>query len=127
MNINKKYILITLLLFLIELFIAVFIRDKFIRPFLGDVLVVMLLFSFTRIFYQGALKKIIIGVLFFSFLIEILQFFQFAEVIGFENNKIAKIILGSTFDWLDLLAYIIGAFLCIPLDKKINNLPNQQL
>lgn len=44
----KKNALLALLLFVVELTIAVFINDAFIRPFLGDVLVVMLLFSCTE-------------------------------------------------------------------------------
>ncbi|WP_255513245.1 DUF2809 domain-containing protein [Lutibacter sp. Hel_I_33_5] len=99
--------------------IATFFKDKFIRPILGDVLVVILLFSFCRIFYHGNSIKLIIGVLIFAFIIEILQYFQFASLLGLENNKIAKIVLGSTFDWLDLLAYSIGALLCFPLDNKL--------
>ena len=125
MKLNKKCIFITIALFLIEVCIAVFIKDSFIRPFLGDVLVVLLIFSFARIFYYGNVKKLIFGVLLFSFTIEILQYFQFATVLGLENNKIAKIVLGSTFDWLDLLAYTIGALICFPLDKKINSQLNQ--
>ena len=120
MQLNKRYILITFILFLIEVCIAAFVKDSFIRPFLGDVLVVLLIFSFLRIFYRGEVKMLITGVLIFSFIIEILQYFQFATILGLENNKIAKIILGSTFDWLDLLAYIIGALVCFPLDKKFD-------
>lgn len=120
MQLNKKYILITITLFLIEVCIAAFVKDTFIRPFLGDVLVVLLIFSFVRIFYSGNVKKLIFGVLLFSFTIEILQYFQFATVLGLEKYRIVKIVLGSTFDWLDLLAYTIGALLCFPMDKKFD-------
>lgn len=119
MKINKKYIYLTVFLFFIEVCIATFFKDTFIRPIFGDVLVVILLFSFVRIFYRRDRLKLIIGVLLFSFLIEILQYFQFATILGLEENKIATIILGSTFDWLDLFAYVVGALVCFPLDKKL--------
>ena len=119
MKINKKYIYLTIVLFLIEVCIAVFLKDTFIRPIFGDVLVVILLFSFVRILYYGERLKLIIGVLLFSFTIEILQYFQFASILGLEENKIAKIVLGATFNKLDLLAYVVGSLLCFPLDKKL--------
>lgn len=37
---NKKYFLIAILVFVIEVMIAIFLHDKFVRPYLGDVLVV---------------------------------------------------------------------------------------
>ena len=40
---NKIYFRLTVILFLIEVAIALFIKDRFIRPYLGDVLVVMLI------------------------------------------------------------------------------------
>lgn len=119
MKINKKYILITIILFLIEVCIAAFFKDTFIRPIFGDVLVVILLFSFVRIFYQGKSWKLIIGVLLFSFAIEILQYFKFATILGLEENKIAKIVLGATFDWVDIIAYVFGALFSYFLDKII--------
>ena len=48
----KKYALLAVLLFVVELTIAVFINDAFIRPFLGDVLVVMLLFCLCKSFVK---------------------------------------------------------------------------
>lgn len=120
MKINKKYIYLTLLLFIIELVIATYIRDQFIRPFVGDALVVMLIFSFVRIFYQGKAIKLGFAVLLFAFTIEILQYVELIKILGIEHNKIATIILGATFDWFDLLAYVIGVGIAVSLDKKIN-------
>ena len=118
MKINKKYLLLTISLFLIEVCIALFVRDKFIRPFIGDALVTMLLFSFVRIFYSGNGYKVAIGVLLFSFSVETFQYFNLIEILHLKNNKLAKIVLGSTFDWLDLLAYFVGVLFSFLLDKK---------
>ena len=118
MSISTKYIYVTILLLIIELIIAVYVRDQFIRPFFGDVLVVMLIFSFFRIFYKGKGTSLGIGVLVFAFTIEILQYFQLVEILGIQDNKIAATILGATFDWLDLLAYVVGVCISIFLDKK---------
>ena len=118
---NTKYLLITFALFTIEVIIALFIKDSFIRPFLGDVLVVMLIFSFVRTFYNGDSKKLAFGVLLFSFLIETLQYFDFIGMLKLNDNTIARTVLGTTFSKLDLLAYVFGVFVIYVLDKKINN------
>ena len=120
MAINRKYIYITIVILIFELIIAGYIRDQFIRPFVGDVLAVMLVFSFLRIFHNKNALNLGFGVLLFSFTIEILQYVEFVKIVGLENNKFATIILGATFDWLDILAYITGVFLSLFLDKKIN-------
>ena len=108
----KKYALLAVLLFVVELTIAVFINDAFIRPFLGDVLVVMLLFclckSFVKVSDHG-----FGAVLPFSFAVEIGQYFRLAELLGLMDYKVARIVIGSTFDAKDLLAYAIGAALVL--------------
>ena len=109
----KKYALLALLLFVVELTIAVFINDAFIRPFLGDVLVVMLLFYLCKTFVSGSDRGLIVAVLLFSFAVEIGQYFRLAELLGLMDCKVARIVIGSTFDAKDLLAYAIGAALLL--------------
>ena len=50
---NKRtaYLLATVLIFLLELFIALFVRDNFIRPYVGDILVVVLVYTCVRVFF----------------------------------------------------------------------------
>jgi hypothetical protein len=117
--VNKRYLLITLFLLSIEILIALFIKDAFIRPFLGDVLVVMLIFAAIRIFYSGKKSNLAICVLLFSFLVEFSQYFELVDILGLEEYKIAQIVLGSTFDILDLVAYIVGVTTIYVLDNRI--------
>ncbi|AQS93651.1 hypothetical protein BXQ17_06095 [Polaribacter sp. BM10] len=124
MQIIKKYLIIFLLILFIEVFIALFVRDQFIRPFIGDVLVTVLLFAFCRIFYNGNALKLALGVLIFSFTIEFLQYLKLIEILGLQNNKIAVTVLGATFDWLDLLAYLLGVLISYFIDKKLNTPKN---
>ncbi len=109
----KKYALLAVLLFVVELTIAVFINDAFIRPFLGDVLVVMLLFCLCKSFVKVSDHGLIVAVLLFSFAVEIGQYFRLAELLGLMDYKVARIVIGSTFDAKDLLAYAIGAALVL--------------
>ncbi|EKO14047.1 PF10990 domain protein [Leptospira kirschneri str. H1] len=50
---------------------------------------------------------------------EILQYFKIVSLLGFQENYITKIVFGSVFDPLDLIAYFIGAVLILYLDKSI--------
>lgn len=106
-----KYAIITLVLFVVECVIALYVHDKFIRPFFGDVLVVVLIYAALRTILKTKPTKILVAVLLFAVLIEVLQAFNFAALLGLSSNKFARIILGSTFDWFDLLAYFIGGLL----------------
>ena len=58
---NSRYILLTLLLLAIEIAIAVFVHDQFIRPFFGDFLAVIFVYCGLRIFRQNILKTALIS------------------------------------------------------------------
>jgi Protein of unknown function (DUF2809) len=109
---QKKYFFGAILLFLIEVFIAVFVHDSIIRPFGGDFLVVILLYFFARSFWNSSVLKVATTVLLFSFLIEILQYFQLVKLLGLEHSELARIVIGTSFAWGDILAYSLG-FLAI--------------
>src|SRR5690606_21923463 len=90
-----------------EIGIAYFHFNPFTRGFLGDVLVILLLYSFFKIFIRKNVFSIAISVLMFAFLIELLQYFQIASRLNVDS-KIILIVLGSVFDWWDLVAYFLG-------------------
>ena len=115
---SLKYLFLTIFLFLIELGIALFVKDTVIRPFVGDVLVVVLIYCFLRIFLQGVAWKIALGVLIFACLIEIGQYFDYVKLLGLENNRILSVAMGRTFEWTDFLAYFTG-FLLIILSENL--------
>ncbi|WP_299679230.1 DUF2809 domain-containing protein [uncultured Dokdonia sp.] len=108
MTFNYTYFLTFCLLLIIEVGIALYIHDTIIRPFIGDLLVVILIYCFVRTFIKTTYLKAIIGVLLFAYVVEAIQATSFIDWIGLSNNKIAKIILGTTFDWKDILAYTLG-------------------
>jgi hypothetical protein len=97
--------------------IARFAHDNFIRPYLGDFLVVMLLYCFLKSFCNIPVLKAAIFVLLFSYGIEILQYFQIAERLGFKNHGIAKIIIGTSFEWTDMLMYTAGIGVVVLTEK----------
>lgn len=118
---NKTYLFLTILFFSVEVFIALFLEDKLIRPFVGDTLVVILIYCFLRIFLNFSYWKTALGVLIFAFVIETLQYFDFVKLIGFENNRIISTALGRTFAWLDFAAYLVGFGLILFFEKIRQN------
>lgn len=105
---DVKYLLLTLLLLATEICIALFVNDRIIRPFIGDVLVVILIYSFVRIFLRADYRKVAVGVLIFAFVIEILQYFDYVKLLGLENNSVLSVMMGRTFERTDFAAYFTG-------------------
>lgn len=116
-NEKTKYILLFVILFLIELFIAIFVRDKIIRPYFGDVVVIVLLYSLVRIFVKSANKNIVWKIFLFAIMIEVLQYFRIIEILRLQNNKFISILLGTTFDFTDIICYILGTLFVLLIEK----------
>ncbi len=114
---SKKYLLLTVFFFFIEIWIALFVNDKLIRPFIGDVLVVCLIYCFLRIFLNINYWKTALGVLLFACVIEILQYFDYVKLLGLEQNRVLSVALGRTFETMDFAAYFAGFTLIILIEN----------
>ncbi len=114
---NLKYLILTVLLLAVEICIARFVNDQFVRPFVGDALVVVLIYCFVRIFLKVSYLKAAFAVLVFAALIEVLQYFDYVKMLGLENNRILSAALGRTFEWLDFAAYFGGFLLIITAEN----------
>src|SRR6185295_5230390 len=114
---QKKYFFAAFLLFLVEVFIAVFIHDKFIRPYGGDFLVVVMIYCFLKSFWNEPVWVAAVSVLLFSYLVEVSQYFKLIIHLGLQNSKLATVILGRSFQWFDMLAYTLGIVLVFCLEK----------
>lgn len=114
---DKTYFFLTLTFFAVEVLIAVFLKDRLIRPFVGDVLIVILVYCFLLTFLKIRYWKAAAMVLLFAFTIEILQYFDYVKRLGLENNRILSVALGRTFEWLDFVAYFAGFTLIIFIEK----------
>jgi hypothetical protein len=106
------YLLATIFLFGIETLIALFAHDNFIRPLLGDVLVVVLIYFFVRIFIPTGVRLLPFYVFLFACTIEFLQYLNIIEWLGLSENGIARAVIGTSFDWRDILCYGVGC-LCL--------------
>ena len=114
---NRNYFAITILLLLLEIAIALYVHDNFIRPYFGDFLVVILLYCFLKSFVKVSVWVAAALVLLFSFAIESAQYLNLVEKLGLQHSKIAKVVLGNSFAWMDLLAYTLGILAVIIMEK----------
>lgn len=114
---HKTYFVLTLLLLLTEILIALYVNDNFVRPYVGDFLVVILLYCFARSILNWSVIFTCLTVLIFSFFVEIAQYFQLVKHLQLENHKLARTIIGSSFEWIDLLAYTLGIVFVLVVEK----------
>ena len=105
---RMAYLSATLVLFGIELLIAVFVHDNIVRPYVGDVLVVILLYSFVRIFLPEGVRLLSLYIFLFAAGVEVLQYFRIVEVLGLSDNKVLSVVIGSVFDVKDIVCYGVG-------------------
>ena len=105
---------------MVEVLIAtVFKHWFFVRAYLGDVIVVLLIYTFILSFFEVKNKSILIlGIFIFSVLIETLQYLGIAEYLQLKPGSIAHIVVGSSFSWIDILCYAAGCLLLSLLPKK---------
>lgn len=113
------YLIAAGILFLIEVCIALFVHDHIIRPYIGDVLVVILIYSFLRSFLNGPVWALALFTLLFSYLIETLQYFKFVELLGLDRDGIARVVLGTSFAWMDILCYTVGIIFILVAERVI--------
>lgn len=102
-----KCAFLSLMVLFVEVAIEHFFKTGFIRFFIGDFFILWLLYFAMRTILDSTKKGILIGVLSFAFFIEFLQLVELPERMGWEG-RFSNLILGSSFDPLDLLAYILG-------------------
>ena len=103
----------------VEIFIALCVRDNFIRPYVGDVLVVILIACFLRVLVPVGWRFLPLGVFLFAAAVEIGQYFDYASLLGLGENPFFRTLLGSTFSAQDLLCYAVGCILFAAGEKWI--------
>ena len=96
------------ILLTIEVLIALYVHDDFIRPYVGDILVVIVVYCFVRIFLPERCRLLPLYVFLFAAGVEFLQYFDPVRLLGLEGNRALRILVGSVFDVTDILCYGLG-------------------
>ena len=102
------YFLAFLLFLAVEVFIALFVHDRFIRPYIGDVLVVVVLYCLVRIFLPQGCRWLPIILFIFATGVEFLQYLNIVEWLHLSGNIFMRILIGSVFDVKDIICYGVG-------------------
>ena len=102
------YLTAFVILLVVEICIALFVHDRFIRPYVGDVLVTVLLCCLCRTLFPKFRPGLPVFGL--SAAVELWQWLGFTEKLGLNGTSLG-IILGSTADWRDVLCYGLGCLL----------------
>lgn len=81
------------------------------HPYVGNLLAVGFLYCLIQSFVAVPVKPAVLAVLLFAYGIEATQYLHLAAHLGLQHSGLALIVLGSHFEWLDILAYTVGALL----------------
>ena len=114
MKTRLPYIIGFILLVAVEVCIGVFYFSHFIRSYVGDVIIVWVLYCLFRSFVPRKFNSygVALGILAFSFAVEFLQKAHIADILGIEN-KLLRIIIGTSYAAEDLWCYAAGTAVTI--------------
>lgn len=112
-RLRRRYALIFFALLAVEVFIALFVHDRFIRPYVGDVLVVVVLYALMRVLWPRGKPWLAAAVTAFACCVELGQAVGLVELLGLGHIRFFRVLLGATFDWHDLGCYLAGGGLCL--------------
>lgn len=104
---------------IIEILIALFVRDSVIRPYGGDILVTILLCCFVRMIFMEKIPLLPLWVFLFAVTVEVLQYFDIVSILGLGDIKFFAILIGNSFSFVDIICYAVGCVLFY-LREKLN-------
>lgn len=114
-SIRLLFALSAILLLILEILIGLFVHDSFVRPYLGDALVVILIWCIVRIVIPDRFVWLSGAVFLFAVIVEVSQIFPLCDVLGIENRLI-RTLMGTSFAWGDIVAYLAGCAVTLTVD-----------
>lgn len=127
-RLRVTYAAAALVLFAVEVLIALYIRDAFIRPYGGDVLVTWLICCALRaVWPQRYRLPIAGGVLAFAVLVEVGQYFGLVYLLGLGHIAFFRILIGTGFSWWDMACYAAGCILFVAVDAAVSRLTRSRI
>ena len=117
-GIRIGYAVAAFIILIAEVLIALYVRDAFIRPYGGDILVTLLICCVLRVVWPQRYRLPIAGgVLVFAILVEVGQYFGLVYLLGLGHVEFFRIIIGTGFSWWDMLCYAVGCGIFAAVDS----------
>ena len=101
----------------VEIGIALFVRDRVVRPYGGDVLAVIGVYLAVRAVTGWRVDSCVTLALGVALLIELGQLGGLTARLGLADGSAAAVALGRGFDPLDLLAYMLGGLVVLAVER----------
>lgn len=111
------YALAGAVIFTIEVLIALFVHDDLVRPYIGDVLAVVLVYLGLRAVTPLPVLPAVIITLGVAAAIEFAQLFHMLDALGLSHSRLARVVLGGVFDLKDLACYAVGALVVLVVEN----------
>lgn len=116
-HIHMKYLLLAAGIFVVEILIATVFSDiPFIRAYLGDYLVVILLYCLIKAFWNITPSTLSAAIFLFACAVEMAQALHLADILGLPAGSLLSILIGTSFSWVDILMYGLGCLTAFLVD-----------
>lgn len=118
---HRVYFLLTILILAIEILIARYTHDAIIRPYGGDYLCVIFLYTLIQAFWRQPVRPLALRIFVFACFVEVTQYFKLAEWLGIPKDSVLHILMGYEFTWIDIGCYAMGIATVLIAEKIMNN------
>ena len=117
-NNRLLFIISSITLLAVEIVIGLYVHDSFVRPYLGDTLVVILIWCVLRIVFPTGKPWLSAAVFLFAVLVETTQIFPLCDLLGIKN-ALVRTLMGTSFAWGDIVAYLAGCLVTAAGDMML--------
>ena len=114
-----KFFCMFLALVFVEILIALFVNDSVIRPYIGDVIVVVVIYCLIRTIIPKRVPMLSLYIFLFSVFVEIAQYYNIVYFLGWGDNEFMRVLIGTSFSWLDIGCYAVGCACTGVWDYKV--------
>ena len=120
MDLKKTHLIAAAIILGVEVCIALWVRDFFVRPYVGDFLATIFVYCVLRGIFAGSAIVWATSAVGISFLVETLQAFRIVERLGLADCPVAVVLIGTSFSFGDLVAYLLGGVVALVLDVTMS-------
>lgn len=119
MQFKVRHLLIVVFVFIAEILVATtFAHISFIRSFISDFLVVMLIYHLIKVVVKVTPWRLAVAVFVFSCGVEISQYFHLTDALGLRRGSLVSVLLGNSFSWGDIVMYALGCATSYAIDSR---------